>query len=68
MSFQSEFKLPNIEKIKTADEAEDLAKDYQTWQSEQSLSYGELVYYANRFEDIATKFNLTDVFKENGII
>lgn len=62
------FDMPSIKKIETAEQARQLAIDYQTWASEQSLSYGELVFYTNKFEEIASKFNLTDVFKENGII
>lgn len=67
MSFQPDFALPSIDKIYDASKAEEIAKDYQTWASEQDLSYGELVYYENYFREIATKFNLTEVFKENGI-
>ena len=68
MSYQPEFKMPNIDKVKSADEAESLAIDWQHWQSEQSLSYGEVVYYQNYFEALGEKFNLTEVFKENAII
>lgn len=63
-----DFHLPNIDKVKTAGEAEDLAIDWQDWQSRRSLSYGEVVYYQNYFEALAEKFDLTEVFKENAII
>ena len=62
------FKLPNMDRIKTAEQARDLAIDWQNWQAEHSLSYGEIVYFQNYFERLADKLNLTDEFKENGII
>lgn len=68
MDKRIDFHLPSADKVKTAGEATDLAIDWQSWQSEQSLSYGEAVYYQNYFEALAERFNLTDEFKENGII
>lgn len=62
------FNLPPVAEVKSADQAEELAKDWQIWQAEQSLSYGELMSYAVYFEQLAAKFGLTAVFKENGII
>lgn len=60
--------IPEIESIKTEDEARQLAMDWQNWQSKQSLSYGELSEWQGHFETLAKKFNLTDEFKENGVI
>lgn len=54
--------------ITTAEEARSYAIEWQTWQTEQDLSYQELSEWGNYFEELATKFDLTDEFKENGII
>lgn len=62
------FKLPAMMNIKTADQARGLAIGWLFWTAEQSLSYGELIHYQNYFETLATKFDLTEEFKENGII
>jgi len=61
-------KLPLLPIITTADEATQTAIDWQTWQQEESLSYGELIEWRAYFETLASKFNLTDEFRENGII
>lgn len=50
------------------DEAREQAIDWQDWQSKQSLSYDELLEWQAYFESIAKEYNLTDEFKENGII
>lgn len=70
MSYETgEFDLPKSIKVKSADEARDLALDWQAWQSDQNLSYGEAVYYQNYFEALTEKFpELDDEFRENGII
>lgn len=68
MSFQAEFTLPRLDKVTSEGQAVDLAIEYQDWASEQDLSYGEVVYYTNYFEEVAKKFNLTDEFRENGIL
>lgn len=62
------FNLPPVAEVKSADQAEELAKDWQIWQAEQSLSYGELAEYQSYFTQLAQKFNLSEEFKENGII
>ncbi len=54
--------------INTQDEAREYAKDWQTWQSEQSLSYGELAEWQDVFTKLADRFDLVEEFKENGII
>ncbi len=61
-------KIQDLKTITTEDQARQTAIDWQTWSSEQSLSYGELADWAGAFEELATKFNLTDEFKENGIL
>lgn len=50
------------------DEAREQAIEWQSWQSKQSLSYDEILEWQNYFESIAKEYNLTDEFKENGII
>lgn len=54
--------------VYTAEGAEQLAMDWQYWMGEQDLSWGELIEWQNLFEMLAEKFDLTDVFRENGII
>lgn len=61
-------KIEDLKKITTAGEAQQAAVDWQAWQSEQSLSYGELAEWAGAFEELAKKYDLTDEFVENGII
>ena len=56
-----------IETIGTEEEARQLAIEWQHWQSEQSLSYGELVEWQVYFEALAKKFDLVEEFKENAI-
>ena len=65
---ESSFRLKAIPNIKTKEEARTMAIDFQRWASEENLSYGELVVYSGYFETLAKKFNLTEEFKENGII
>jgi len=55
-------------KIETQDQAREFAIDWQTWQAEQSMSYGELAEWGAFFEELAERFDLTEEFKENGII
>ena len=52
----------------TQAEARQYAIDWQNWVSTQSLSYGELSEWFSIFVELAQKFNLTEEFKENGII
>lgn len=60
--------LKDINKVTSQDEARQIAIDWQNWESEQSSSYGDLIEYAVYFNELATKFNLVEEFKENGII
>lgn len=52
----------------TKEEARNKAIAWQKWQSEQNLSLGEMVIWADYFYCIAKKFGLVREFKENGII
>ena len=60
--------LPNTEDVKTADEARELAIDWQHETSDTDLYMSEVMEYADYFSVLANKFNLTDEFRENGII
>lgn len=54
--------------ITTQDEARDYAIEWQQWSSDQNLSYGELGEWYDIFQELATRFDLEEEFKENGII
>lgn len=54
--------------IKTKDEARQSAIKWQSWQSNKSLSYGEMSEYAENFRVLGKKFGLLREFKENGIL
>ena len=57
-----------IEKVKTKEEARDLAIKWQAWQSRRSTSYAEAADWGAYFYALARKFNLVREYKENGII
>ena len=57
-----------ITEIKTEEEAREEAINFQRWVSEQSLSYSQIAEFSGYFETLGKKFNLTEEFKENGII
>ena len=61
-------KIPDVGSIKTEAEARDMAIEWQDWQSDQSLSIGELASWGAFFRSLARKFDLRDEFEENGII
>jgi len=54
--------------IHTAEEARQYAIEWQQWASEQSLSYSELAIWGEIFTELADRYNLTEEFRENGII
>lgn len=54
--------------INTAQQARDVAIDWQMWQSEQNLSYGEYAEWADYFTVLGEEWGLTEEFKDNGII
>jgi hypothetical protein len=57
-----------VEKIESAEEARDIAIEWQHWASEQSMSWGELADWQGYFVELAERFGLTEEFTENGII
>jgi len=61
-------KFIKIENIKTEEQAKNIAIDFQSWVSNQNLSWEEIINYNNYFEEIAEKFKLKNEFRENGII
>jgi hypothetical protein len=52
----------------TQEEARQYAIDWQSWASDQFLSYSELAEWGAIFEELGERFDLTDEYKENGII
>ena len=63
-----EFKTVSIEELKTADDAREHAQEWQAWTANNKLTLGELIDWENYFEYIAKKFDLTEEFKENGVL
>lgn len=59
---------PDTSNITTADEARQYAIEWQASQSKGNISYSELAEWQAIFETLADKFDLTEEFKENGII
>ncbi len=57
----------DINNITTQDEARQFAIDWQNWQADQNLSFGEVVQWQNQLERLAIKFDLIHEFEENGI-
>ena len=60
--------LEHLKQTATQDEARSLAIEWQNWASEQTLSYCELVEWQDAFAELASRYNLIEEFKENGII
>lgn len=61
-------KLRNTSEIKNAEDARQYAIDWQTSFQDYNYSYGELIEWSNLFEELGKSYNLTEEFKENGII
>lgn len=62
------FKRVAIEELKTADDAREHAQEWQAWTANNAMSYMELADWEDYFREIAKKFDLTDEFKENGVL
>ena len=56
------------EGITTAEAARQYAVDWQQWQSERAMSYGEVMEWQEILQKLADKFGLEAEFKENGIL
>ena len=61
-------KRKSIDKVASSGEAQSLAIDWQTSWQENQYSYSEIIDWQEYFTELAKKFNLTDEFRENGII
>jgi len=57
-----------IKSIKTREQAQQIAIDWQHWQSKRNLSYLENSKWHGYFYELAKKFNLIREFKENCIL
>ena len=57
-----------VKNAKTADEARQYAIEWQNWQADQSMTWGELADWQFIFIDLAERFDLQEEFIENGII
>jgi len=57
-----------IKNIKTKFQAQEIAINWQMWQSAQILSYKDCISWAEYFREIGKKFNLIKEFKENAIL
>lgn len=55
-------------KVKTKEQAISKAIDFQSWQSNQSLSYEEIINWASYFDNLAREFDCEEEFSENGLI
>lgn len=60
--------LKDIRTVTTAEEARQLAIDWQNWQADQALSYGEMAEWQDYFKTLADQFDLVEEFQENAII
>ena len=60
--------IKEVAEATTAEQARQYAIDWQSWQAEQSLSYGEVAEWQGVFKTLAEKFDLAEEFKENGLI
>lgn len=55
-------------KVKTKEQAISKAIEFQSWQSNQSLSYADVINWASYFDNLAREFDIEDEFLENGLI
>jgi hypothetical protein len=60
--------LPATTAVKTAEEARDLAIEWQSTTADENMSWGEAIEYAEYFAVLGRKFDLIDEFIENGIV
>lgn len=58
----------DLEEPTTQEEARTYAIEWQKWMSEENMTYGESAWWSNYFTNLGKEFNLTEEFKENGII
>lgn len=61
-------KAPALQEVKSADEARNIAIDWSNKNGDEPMSWADTVEWMDYFDELAHKFNLTDEFKENGLI
>lgn len=63
-------KLPDIAEVKTAEQATDIAIEWQHTTASEPMFWSEVAEYGAYFQELADRFgaDLTEEFKENGII
>lgn len=60
--------IKNIKDVETADEAIQIAEDWQHEFESRNYDYEEIAKWSGYFEALAKKFGLEEEFKENGIL
>lgn len=62
--------LPPVAEVTTAEQATDIAVEWQHTVASEPMYQSELIEYAEYFQELADKFGteLEEEFKENGII
>jgi hypothetical protein len=60
--------LKRSKTITTPEQARELAVDWQNWQANTRMSYGEAASWQDLFAELGERFGLTEEFRENGII
>jgi hypothetical protein len=63
-------KVPEVsaQTVTTRAQAQDLAQDWQQHEAMDPMSYGEMSEWQSVFEQLGERFDLTEEFRENGII
>jgi hypothetical protein len=54
--------------VENAQQAEDLAIEWQHWMSGRNLTWSEMAEWSEFFTALGEKYDLLDTFQENGII
>lgn len=57
-----------VKDVKNAEQAREIAKDWQSWQAEQTMYWSDVADWYEYFVALAKKFNLVLEFTEEGII
>ena len=61
-------KLPELSEVTTKEQARQIAIDWQHEQRNRAMSWQDVLDQGAYFEKLAERFDLTEEFKENGII
>lgn len=57
-----------VDRVKSADEARQLAMRWQSKLPDTTMSWGEVAEWGLYFTELGERFNLMEEFKENGIL